>query len=177
MIRLPSLQKPYHAFVSFDEAIVQPPSAPPPLDMNSDPPPNEEAMRLHKEAVESHKAALEAYTVKIRAARQTGDWAPVTVPGKQPLRFLMRPMPFDGWAVISGMMQRQENHEDILLLAVKLCLLEIEGAPIAVEKEQHSRLGEIASLSCLARLGNSQGLRAAVELGALAINKAGAEDF
>lgn len=177
MIRLPSLSKPYHAFVSFDDAIVQPPSAPAPLDMDGEPPPSEEAMRLYKEAVEAHKIATDEYTAKIRAARQTGDWSPVTVQGKHPMRFLMRPMPFDGWAVISGMMQRQENHEDILLLAVRLCLLEIEGAPIVVEKEQHPRLGEIASLSCLARLGNSQGLRAAVELGALAINRAGADDF
>jgi hypothetical protein len=177
MLRLPSLSKPYHAFVSFDEAIVQPPSAPPALDMDSDPPPSEESLKAHKEAAEAHKSALDEHYVKIRAARQTGDWAPVTVPGKHPLRFLMRPMPFDGWAVISGMMQRQENHEDILMLAVRLCLLEIEGAPIVVEKEQHARLGEVASLSCLARLGNSQGLRAAVELGALAINRAGADDF
>ncbi|HZO16507.1 MAG TPA: hypothetical protein VFB62_24700 [Polyangiaceae bacterium] len=177
MIRLPSLSKPYHAFVTFDEAIVQPPAAPEPLDMESDPPPSDEMLAAHKEALETHGKALEEHFAKMRAARQTGDWGPVTVPGKHPLRFLMRQMPFDGWAVVNGMMQRQENEEDILLLAVQLCLMEIDGAPIVVERERHPRLGDVASLSCLSRLGNRNGLRAAVELGALAINKAGADDF
>ena len=161
MIRLPSLSKPSHAFVSFDDAIVQPPQ--PPADSA-----DEEALAAYKKAAEEHYA-------KIRAARQTGDWAPVTIEGKHPLRFLMRPMPFDGYAVIQGMLERGENREDILLLAMQLCLLEIDGAAVEVKKEKHPRFGEIASLSFLDKFGTAQGLRIAVELGAIAIQRAGAD--
>jgi len=160
MLRLPSLTKPYHAFVSFDDAIVQPPQL---------------ADNASEEQRTEWLKALEDHAAKMRAARQTGDWSAITVDGKTPVRFLLRPMPFDGLAVVSGMRERRENQEDILLLAVRLCLIDIEGIPVKIDFETHERFGKIVAPSTFDKFGAAQGLRIAVELGALAIQRASAD--
>lgn len=151
MIRLPSLSKPYHAFVTFDEAIIQPPDA-------------------------SDTAACEDYAAKIRSARQTGDWSSIVVPGQTPTKFILRPMPFDGYAVILGMIERKEPQEDVLLLAARLCLTGADGVGVKVDFDRHERFGKVAALSTFERFGYSQGLRIAVELGAMAIQRASEDD-
>lgn len=158
MIRPPSLIEPYSVFFSGDDAIIQPP----------DPP----AEGATKKAIAAYKKALEEYAVKIRAARQTADWAPVTVEGKHPVKFLLRPMPFEGFAVVMGMRDRQEPVEDIALLAARLCLVEIEGVDIEVDFEQHKRFGKVAALSTFEKFGTLRGLRIAIELGQLAFQRA-----
>lgn len=158
MIRLPSAVEPSHFFVSLDDAIIQPPL--PPADDADD------------VAAEAYKTELAEYQTKIRAARQTGDWLPVTIPGKTPVKFLMRQMPFEAFAVIMGMRERGEPAEDIMLLAARLCLLEIDGVKIKFEFDQHERFGKIASLSVFEKFGLTTGLRIAFELGALALQKA-----
>ena len=146
MIRLPSMCEPRHEFFSGDDAIEQPPEDP---------------------------KALAEYDHKIRVARQTGDLAGVLVNGQQPVRFLMRPIPFEAYAVVMGMRDRQEPLEDILLLAARVCLLDIDGAE--VKKETHPRFGKIASLSTFEKFGVAQGLNIACELGTLALQRAHAD--
>lgn len=158
MIRLPSLQEPYSAFWTGDDAIIQPP----------DPP----AEGASKKALAAYKKAFEEYATKIRAARQTADWAPVTVDGKHAVKFLLRPMPFEVFAVLIGMRDRQEPVEDIALLAAKACLVEIDGVDVDVEFEQHKRFGKVAALSTFEKFGTSRGLRIAIELGMLAFERA-----
>lgn len=161
MIRLPSLQENYSAFFSGDDAIIQPP-----------PPPAQDA---DKKAVKAYKKALEEYATKIRVARQTGDLSGVTVEGKHPVKFLVRPMPFEAAAVVMGMRERGEPDEDIILLAARIVLLDIEGLDVDVEFEQHKRFGKIATLSTFEKFGTSQGIRLAIEIGSLAIQRANAD--
>lgn len=161
MIRLPSIQEPYSVFWSGDDAIVQPPD--PPADGAS------------KKVLNAYKKALEEYFVKIRAARKTGDWSAVRVEGKQPVTFLLRPMPFEAFAVITGMREREEPGEDVLLLAARVCLVDVEGVDVEVDFEQHKRFGKVAALSTFEKFGTAQGTRIAAELGALAIQKANAD--
>jgi hypothetical protein len=71
MIRPPSLQRSWDAFVTSDSAIIP---APKRDDAASD---------------EEHKTALEAWIAKIRAARETADWKPVIVEGQSPTKFVM----------------------------------------------------------------------------------------
>lgn len=158
MIRLPSVQKPYHTFFSEDDALIKRPDVP--------------ADDAADEAKAAYDKAVEEYVVKMRAARQTGDWSDIKVGAADPVKFLLRPMPFEGHAVITGMRERGANMEDIFLLACRLCLVEIEGVPVKVETEIHERFGKIATLSCFEKFGAALGLRIAYELGTVAIQRA-----
>jgi len=158
--RLPSHTNPAPAFVTTDDALIQPP---------------ELADKATDEQRAEWEKALEEYAAKLRVARQTGDWSGITLPGKQPVRFILRPMPFEGHATIAGMRQRGEPPESVLLLAVQLCLVDIEGIAVRVDWEQHERFGKVAALSTLAKFGTSQGLLIAVELGTVAIQRASAD--
>lgn len=161
MIRLPSIQKNYHAFFSDDDALVQPP-----------PHPGEDA---DESALADWETAVSEHTAKVRSARRTGDLSALKSGTAEPVKFVMRPMPFEGHAVINGMLQRKEPAEDVILLAAQLCLVEIEGVKIKVDAQEHERFGKIAALSTFEKFGSSQGLRIAFELGTLAIQRASAD--
>jgi hypothetical protein len=71
MIRPPSLQRNWDAFVTSDSAIIPAPK------------------RADSPDDESHKKALEEWAAKIRSARDMGDWKPVIVDGQTPTKFVM----------------------------------------------------------------------------------------
>jgi hypothetical protein len=82
MIRPPSLQRPWDAFVTSDAAIT--------------PAPKRDAAASDEE----HKAALDQWVAKIRAARETGDWTPVVIAGQIPTKFVMGHIDRNVWRSI-----------------------------------------------------------------------------
>lgn len=67
ILRPPSLSKPWDEYLSIDPTFVQPPQL---ADGASD------------EDREAFKRSVEEYVAKLKAARETGDWAPMLAPGK-----------------------------------------------------------------------------------------------
>ncbi len=121
MIRPPSAQRPWDAFVtsSTEGAIVRPPAAP------SD--------GATPEEVEAFKVAFEEWASKIRAARDTGDWSPVIVANEQPTRFTLDQLDPEAWRELQARAQlpadcdRRIEYAVLLMLLFRLAIRSISG--------------------------------------------------
>jgi hypothetical protein len=115
MIRLPSLQKTWSMFVTCDLAIVKRPAA-------------------------DDAAALADWQAKIKAARETGDWTPVTVDGQQPTKFQMGQVDRNVWRVIQDratLTPGTHGHIGFVQLAAllfRLSIRDINGLDLKIER-------------------------------------------
>lgn len=75
MIRPPSLVRHWDSYFPGDPALKQPPS-----------PPADDASEADRD---EYKAQLEAYVTTLRACRDTSDWAPLRIEGREPTKFVM----------------------------------------------------------------------------------------
>lgn len=73
--RLPSQQKQYDAYCSLDPAFVQAPTPP--------------ADNVPEEEREAFKVAAQEYLSKFKAAKDTGDWSALLIPGQSPTKFVL----------------------------------------------------------------------------------------
>jgi hypothetical protein len=160
VIRSPSLQKSYSAFFSGDKALEQPPD-----DLPAD--------ATDEQRAEYEKTVKE-YLTKLENARETGDWSALIIPGKQPIKFTLRQMPFEGFATVRGMIERKENSEDVWMLVFRLSVVGVEGpGKHEVEFVQHKRFGRIATTSILDKAFTPvDAYRAMIEVATLAWKKA-----
>ncbi len=123
MIRPPSNIRAYDDFYSGDPAIIQP-------EVDATPEQRAERDRL------------------IRVARETGDWAPITVSGQQPTKFVMLPSSGDAYrTMIDSMSSDKYGHFKMSQIAFRLAVKAIENfGNLEVKRNESERYGEIATV-------------------------------
>lgn len=86
MIRPPSLSKSWDEFWTGDPAFIQPPGVP--------------AKDATEEQRSEYATEIDLYLTKIKAAKETGNWAEVLVPGAVPTKFVLQPVDRNIWREI-----------------------------------------------------------------------------
>lgn len=125
-VRKPSYQHEFDLFFSGDDAIAQLPG-------------------------DASKEAQEEHARKLRVARETGDWSPILVAGKQVTRFKCRPIAGTRFRryldrVLAGAIGESESRGLLLRMALAdvVNLPGTDGSPFNVDRVA-SEYGEIAS--------------------------------
>lgn len=138
MIRLPSLQRAYDDFYSRDPAVI--------------PEPTEPAKTASVEEWEAHKKSIDEWLTKIRAAKETGRWDEVLVPGGVPTKFVMGQVDRSVWRTIADRFQLPDDNKQhigwnqLSSLLFRLAVREIAGIDIKVQRHVDSEWGwEMAS--------------------------------
>jgi hypothetical protein len=125
LLRPPSLQKHYDAFYWRDPAFIQPP---------------EDGEDLEK--------AREAHSQRMKTARETGSWTDVSIEGKQPTKFVMRPLPGTiGRRLSDKLVSGALGYAELYALAFRASIVSIEnlGSDYKIKLVAHEWLGDIAS--------------------------------
>lgn len=126
MIRFPSLQKTYDDFYTGDAAIIPRPEAP--------------STSASTEEIEAYQAALKEWGTKIKAAKETGQWGPVLVPGGVPTKFVMGQVDRNAWRSIVDRMQLPEENKlhigltQLSSLLFRLAVREVPGIEVKVTR-------------------------------------------
>jgi hypothetical protein len=123
-IRLPSLQRAYDDFYSRDPAIIAAPELP--------------AVTATDDEIKAYKKAAEEYAAKIRAAKETGRWDEILVPGAVPTKFVMGQVDRNVWRTIADRFQLPEDNKQhigmslLSSLLFRLALRDIAGLDFKV---------------------------------------------
>lgn len=156
MIKPPSSQKTFDAFFASDPAIVS----------------------LPGEASDEAKKDLED---RIERARETGEWADVTLPGEAPTRFTFRQLSSDVAGDLHSRLKDSRSHQDQFRVyrdAFLLAVVEVKNLPDAgkVDFVQHRDYGRIATPAFLDRAGLTgyAGAAVMIELGSYVLFRASA---
>jgi hypothetical protein len=126
MIRLPSLQRAYDDFYSRDPAII--------------PAPEEPLATATGDEIEKYKKDAEEYVAKIRAAKETGRWDEVILPGAVPTKFVMGQVDRNVWRSIADRFDLPEDNKQhiglnqLSSLLFRLALRDIVGLDIKVNR-------------------------------------------
>ena len=96
-LRPPSLQKTYDEYSPYDPAFTQ----------------------LAADATEDDR---KAWFALVETARETGDWSTLLVPGGNPTKFVLRPLPGDVYRALSDMWQLGRNDSQITALFFRAAL-------------------------------------------------------
>jgi hypothetical protein len=136
LLRLPSNQKPYDAFYWRDPAFHQPPE-----------PPADDA---DEETKEAWRKAYSAHVDRMKAARETGQWPDVTIEGKQPTKFVMRPIPGNTSRRLEDrLLSGSLGANELNALAFRIGIQQIEnlggGTDYKVKFTEHPEFGVIAT--------------------------------
>lgn len=123
MIRPPSLQRTYDDFFSGDEA-------------------------LRRGATPEEKTEIARL---IKVARETGDWRPLAVEGKQPTKFTFKPLSGDVYRTMVDMLTAREiGAAKMPQIAFRAAFSAVSNLGIDLDADQskkvnHPKLGELAS--------------------------------
>ena len=119
MLRPPSLSKPYDDFYSGDPAFIKPPPTP---------------------AEGEASAEYDEYRAKLKAAKDTGDWSALLLPGQVPTKFVMNQVDRNVWrSIVDRGQLSPENPRHIgtvalLALLFRLAIKDIPGFEIKIER-------------------------------------------
>jgi hypothetical protein len=126
VIRPPSLQRAYDDFFTLDPAII--------------PAPTEPAETATSEEVEAYTASRAEYDAKIKAAKETGKWHDVVVPGQVPTKFVLGQVDRNIWrAVLDRAALLPDNPQRIgpglmVALLFRLAIKSVAGFEPKVER-------------------------------------------
>lgn len=126
MIRPPSLQRTYDDFFTLDPAFIQRPA-----DLPADASDDEKA---------AHKSAVEDYEAKIAAAKETGKWEAVLVPGAVPTKFVVGQVDRNIWRAILDRTwlppdsPRYIGQAALVALLFRLAIQNITGFEVKVDR-------------------------------------------
>lgn len=126
MIRLPSLQRAWSAFVTSDPAIIKRPADP--------------GDAASEDEQKQYAVELAEWQAKIKAARETGDWAPVTLPDQQPTRFQLQQVDRNVWRTIQDRATLRPGTPgcigfvQLTALLFRLAIKDINGLDLKIER-------------------------------------------
>lgn len=115
MIRLPSLFRPYDAYVSVDPALKPAPELP-------------------SDATDEQRKASAEYIATLVSCIDTGDWSALLIPGQTPLKFVLQHLDRTAFRSLIDRMGLPENNARHIgeklgqALLVRLALVDIVGA-------------------------------------------------
>lgn len=144
MLRLPSLIKKWETHVSSDDAIKQPPKDP--------------AADATDAVKEAWAKELIAYATTLRACHDTGDWSPLLVEGKDATKFVLQPIDSEIYRELHDLTSLPLGHAERVgpalyqALLVRLALVDIVGAGVAIERKPGRRGWVMAQADVIALL-------------------------
>ena len=158
--RPPSVTKPWDAFVAVDPVFVQPPVEP-----------SDDASA---EQVDEYKKAIAEYIAKLKAARETGDWTPMLVPGRslaEATKFTLLPVDANIWrelldrATLPADSLRRIGSVSMNAVLFRLAVKAISGLETRIEREHDPAWGYVMAQSEIVDILDKEDPRIVGDLG------------